>query len=92
MAKQNHIYGLMAGITIGFAFWGSSNVGAPQAREAVISAEQPVRVLEPLDDAQEDSLSLHALSAVLMDGDSGRILYEKQGDVFRPMEIGRAHV
>lgn len=30
-------------------------------------------------------LSLNALSAVLMDADSGRILYEKEGDVFRPM-------
>ena len=30
-------------------------------------------------------LSLHAQSAVLMDGDSGRILYEKEGDTARPM-------
>ena len=29
--------------------------------------------------------SLHALSAVLMDGESGRILYEKNGDEVRPM-------
>lgn len=29
--------------------------------------------------------NLYALSAVLMDGDTGRILYEKEGDVPRPM-------
>lgn len=29
--------------------------------------------------------SLYALSAVLMDGDSGRVLYEKEGDTARPM-------
>lgn len=29
--------------------------------------------------------SLYSLSAVLMDGDSGRILYEKEGEVIRPM-------
>ena len=29
--------------------------------------------------------SLYALSAVLMDGDSGRVLYEKEGNVIRPM-------
>ena len=29
--------------------------------------------------------SLYSMSAVLMDGDSGRILYEKDGDVIRPM-------
>ena len=29
--------------------------------------------------------SLHALSAVLMDGETGRILYEKNGDEVRPM-------
>lgn len=36
-------------------------------------------------EAGTPSLDLHALSAVLIDGDSGRILYEKEGDTFRPM-------
>ena len=35
-------------------------------------------------DGQEE-LSLHAQSAVLMDGRSGRVLWEKDGDVIRPM-------
>lgn len=34
---------------------------------------------------KENPGSLYALSAVLMDGDTGRILYEKEGDVPRPM-------
>lgn len=33
----------------------------------------------------EEELSLHALSAVLMDADSGRVLYGKEEDTFRPM-------
>lgn len=33
----------------------------------------------------KDPGSLYALSAVLMDGDSGRVLYEKEGEVPRPM-------
>ncbi len=33
----------------------------------------------------EDSLSLYALSAVLMDGDTGRVLYSREGDTPRPM-------
>jgi D-alanyl-D-alanine carboxypeptidase (penicillin-binding protein 5/6) len=35
--------------------------------------------------AQEDSLELYARSAVLMDGDSGRILYGKEEDTELPM-------
>lgn len=34
---------------------------------------------------QEETIKLHALSAVLMDADSGRILYEKEGNTMRPM-------
>lgn len=34
---------------------------------------------------QDGPGNLYALSAVLMDGDSGRVLYEKDGDVPRPM-------
>lgn len=35
--------------------------------------------------AEREELSLHALSAVLMDADSGRILYGKDEGTFRPM-------
>ncbi len=37
-------------------------------------------------EAQEDTVQdLYAVSAVLMDGDSGRVLYEKNGEEVRPM-------
>ena len=66
--------------------------------------------MEPVSHVQKDNRMLdhlYALSAVLMDGASGRILYEKEGEVPRPNasttkiltcilalenEIGRAHV
>lgn len=38
----------------------------------------------PVSASAISSDDLHALSAVLMDGDSGRVLYEKSGDVPRP--------
>lgn len=34
---------------------------------------------------ESPSLNLHALSAILIDGDSGRVLYEKDAHTFRPM-------
>lgn len=37
------------------------------------------------EDAEQKVGSLYALSAVLMDGESGRVLLEKEGDVLRPM-------
>ena len=33
---------------------------------------------------QEEPQGLYAMSAVLMDGDSGRVLFEKDGYIFRP--------
>ena len=44
-----------------------------------ISVEQEVFAITKLDG------NLYALSAVLMDAESGRILYEKEGNVIRPM-------
>lgn len=35
--------------------------------------------------APEELMNLHALSAVLMDAESGRVLFSKEGDVMRPM-------
>ncbi|MDO5406994.1 MAG: D-alanyl-D-alanine carboxypeptidase family protein [Eubacteriales bacterium] len=67
--------------------WESEQMsGTEQASESVqtLATEQAkgsVRAPE----AGTPSLDLHALSAVLIDGDSGRILYEKEGDTFRPM-------
>lgn len=43
----------------------------------------PVRA--ETDNKKEDELTLHAISAVLLDGDSGRVLYGKDAETFRPM-------
>lgn len=97
--KQNRVHGLMVGITIGFAFWGSVQAEplllkrertdiirveatAALSRESSFGGQRKFREAA---ETQEREVSLHALSAVLMDGDTGRVLYEKEGDVFRPM-------
>ncbi len=120
MEKRNRIWGLMAGVSLGFAVWGSAGLpsggvstaaggpaaaagesaaakGASAAVKDVSAAakgasavensvspaagEQQTEAASPL----EPPFSLHALSAVLMDGDSGRILLAKDGDTVRPM-------
>lgn len=94
------IYGMMAGITIGFAVWGSVRI-VPAQESALLpektsvgyaeniwekwEAEEAAGTGQPNQASQMDTLTLHAQSAVLMDGDTGRILYEKNGDQFRPM-------
>ena len=124
MGKRNRVYGLMVGITIGFAFWGSVQIqpknlaGISQvsviriqssatfqsdqkeqtspeyfakASEISLTSELEstnrgiIRTAKEEKNTEENSVQLHALSAVLMDGDTGRILYEKAGDTFRPM-------
>lgn len=88
MLRRNRICGLMVGITIGFAFWGSVRPEtARTAQTAVVSVKRQKEETAKVgrEAKEEGELKLHALSAVLMDGDSGRILYEKEGDVFRPM-------
>lgn len=89
MGGQCRIYGLMAGITIGFAVWGSAGYATGQEygsewRYAATATGNGSGAGE-IAAAQTEALSLHAQSAVLMDGDTGRILYEKNGDQFRPM-------
>ena len=83
MAKQNRIYGLMVGATIGLAFWGCMGIGRGRAeRDEAVFAASPA-IVEPAPgqgggdvgaggakEAKEEApLELHALSAVLMDGD-----------------------
>ncbi|MCC8127301.1 MAG: serine hydrolase [Clostridiales bacterium] len=114
MVRQNGIYGLMAGITIGFAVWGafaSVDYSATSAAEAQAKAGDAATVMEaeaakaampiaPVDFAKsveavaakapaaeipESLNNLRAQSAVLIDGDSGRILFGKNDDEFRPM-------
>ena len=71
----------MAGISIGFAVWGSvcPEQDLWQGTESIaIESSRPVSEAKP-------QLSLHSLSAVLMDADSGRILYGKDEHQVRPM-------
>ena len=74
----------MAGITLGFAVWGAAGNclgwnGSGETESGLVLEGQAVM---PEHDVE---LSLHALSAVLMDGDSGRILYGKDERTVRPM-------
>ncbi len=96
MIKQHGLYGWMAGITIGFALLGRipyPQKAAPaavtweQEKTASVTAGRQQEKAAPAaaDKEQGEELRLHAMSAVLMDGDSGRILYGKNADVVRPM-------
>lgn len=122
MGGQYRIYGLMAGITIGFAIWGSAGrMPIPENREITAiqgetakqesgavpdkTAKRKATAIqdkaakqtgaqvwgESAEDASvkaasgKETFTLHAQSAVLMDGDTGRVLYEKNGSQFRPM-------
>ncbi|MCD8221603.1 MAG: D-alanyl-D-alanine carboxypeptidase [Clostridiales bacterium] len=84
MIRQNGIYGLMAGITIGFAVWGafgSTDYSATSEVGVQMQAGDAATVME----VPESLKNLHAQSAVLIDGDSGRLLFGKSEDEFRPM-------
>lgn len=50
-----------------------------------VKAEQTTELSEPEEEEQNVLAGLHARYAVLLDGDSGRVLLEKDGDVKRPM-------
>ena len=50
-----------------------------------VKAEQTTELSEPEEEEQNVLAGLHAGYAVLLDGDSGRVLLEKDGDVKRPM-------
>lgn len=94
MIRSKWLYGWMVGVTIGFAVWGSAkpeSARALQTQNAWVTEDgAETRIAAVVDagtesDSAPASQSLHALSAVLMDGDSGRILYEKDGHTIRPM-------
>ena len=94
--KGNRIHGLMVGITIGFAFWGRAQAGAVKNAPVPVKetwesfafseSEDPnMGIMQAAAETKKEPVQLYAQSAVLMDGDNGRILYEKEGDVFRSM-------
>lgn len=60
-----------------------TGIAAPETELA--KAEQMAEMSEPEKAEQEVLAGLHARYAVLLDGDSGRVLLEKDGDVKRPM-------
>ena len=59
-------------------------IGAAVLASAVFAAAWPAASFAAEEDVPE-ALGLYALSAVLMDGDTGRILWEKEGETIRPM-------
>ena len=63
-----------------FFIAGTVTHGAESAK-----AEQTAELSEPEEEEQNVLAGLHAGYAVLLDGDSGRVLLEKDGDVKRPM-------
>lgn len=79
---------MMAGVTIGFAVWGSVRTQPVHTAAWAVERSREVREVAgvPQDAPKvQDTLKLHALSAVLIDGDSGRILYGKDAHTVRPM-------
>ncbi len=54
-----------------------------------MKAEQTAELSEPEEAEQNVLAGLHARYAVLLDGDSGRVLLEKDGDVKRPWQALR---
>lgn len=93
MSRKSREYGLMVGIAIGFAIWGSVissgtcgwNIKGAAWEQQELCGVQEVSGYVQHAPAIQESLNLHAGSAVLIDGDSGRILYEKDADMVRPM-------
>jgi D-alanyl-D-alanine carboxypeptidase (penicillin-binding protein 5/6) len=79
MMKKNWLLGLMAGISVGFAAWGSVRLPSDDAVQVWHGAE--ISDLE----MPAELKKLHAQSAVLMDADSGRILFGKNETEVRPM-------
>ena len=106
--KKNRLIGLMAGISIGLAVWGSvrpqpdtwlanGNVQMAQSRMPAVqeigkavqrtgkAVQRTGKAVQDGTGNREQALSLYAQSAVLMDADSGRILYGKDEQQIRPM-------
>ena len=61
-----------------------------QTSASVQGGETKIPQMVDMTPAIEEPSELHALSAVLMDGDSGRILYQKDGEV--PMKRMERHL
>lgn len=94
MKIQTGLCAVMAGVTIGFAIWGAQGMEGwcPAQRYTPILFTTPKTVAQADVNMNTDTvpnpsdpLFLHSLSAVLLDGGSGRVLYGKDADTPRPM-------
>ncbi len=65
-------------------FWGISSTWKDVRAEPLMEKEIMEKNIGDIPVSEGNPGSLYALSAVLMDGVSGRVLYEKDGDVPRP--------
>ena len=74
---------LMVCVILAILFWGAAPVLARSVEN--IDGEMYIQEEELLMEVSSEPDDLYALSAVLMDGDSGRVLYEKNGDEMRAM-------
>lgn len=81
MKQRISLCGFLFGVVILVSTIGNSS---PQAEPVPLQKSGTAHVM--VQSSSEDTeLGLHSLSAVLMDADSGRVLYSKDSDVFRPM-------
>ncbi|MGL5437321.1 MAG: D-alanyl-D-alanine carboxypeptidase family protein, partial [Lachnospiraceae bacterium] len=81
MKERIEVSGLFIGIGILIGIIGQS---LPQA-QPIVPEKSGASSFVVQSKSEDTSLQLYALSAVLMDADSGRVLYGKESDVFRPM-------
>lgn len=82
--RKNRLTGLMLGISVGFAVWGGQRpASTAKDVQAAFGYVQPKGEQEK--PSKAEPLSLHAQSAVLMDAESGRVLYGKDEQKIRPM-------
>lgn len=77
------ISGIFLGVGVLLGIYAGSSVTAAGSPLSPVRVQAEYETLHEGD--RKEELSLHALSAVLMDADSGRILYAKDADTFRPM-------
>lgn len=83
--RKNRLAGLMFGISVGFAVWGGQRPVRTVQNVQVTQAVVQPNVEQKQGTVKEDVLSLHAQSAVLLDAQSGRVLYGKDEQIIRPM-------
>lgn len=81
MKQRISVCGFFIAIGILIGITGNS---LPETQPVLLqTSEAPNPVVRSTE--EDNRLKLHALSAVLMDADSGRVLYAKDSDIFRPM-------